>query len=125
MSVVVLSLILAFVLLSMVVKPPTGEEAAEIQAAHPAMDTPNGGKVATQPGDRGGWEQLALLGVMVVAVGGGVGGIIHTSRKARRRRDRELADDASSSSGLTSEQLSDRSPHDRAGPVDRKPTVRP
>jgi hypothetical protein len=34
------------------------------------IDRPNSGKKPTEPGDRGGAEQLLLFGGMVVAIGG-------------------------------------------------------
>ena len=46
---------------------------------------PYGGAKPDRPGAPGGWEQLALLGLIVVAVGGGTAAMIHSGRKARRR----------------------------------------
>jgi hypothetical protein len=46
---------------------------------------PNAGQAPKHSGDPGGWEQLALLGVLVVAIGGGGAWVVHTSRTARRR----------------------------------------
>ena len=34
------------------------------------IDRPNSGQEPTHPGDRGGWEQLAVLGGIIVVVGG-------------------------------------------------------
>ena len=48
---------------------------------------PDYGQKPQHPGDPGGWEQLALLGLLVVALGGGAGWLVHTSRKAKRTRN--------------------------------------
>lgn len=44
---------------------------------------PGEGTAPDRPGDRGGWEQLALLGVIVVAVGGIATYIIRSGRRTR------------------------------------------
>ena len=84
-SVIVLTT-LVFVLNSSYFKPAPGTQAAnEVAAAnHPAIDQPYSGHTPTGPGDRGGWEQLATLGLIVVAIGGGTTAVVLSGRKARR-----------------------------------------
>lgn len=48
---------------------------------------PGDGRAPADPGEPGGWEQLALLGVIVVAVGAIVAGVVRSTRRARRRAD--------------------------------------
>lgn len=50
-----------------------------------AIDQPYSGSEPQHPGDRGGWEQLALLGVITVALTGGTAGVVYSGRRARRR----------------------------------------
>lgn len=50
-----------------------------------AIDQPYSGSEPERPGDRGGWEQLALLGVITVALAGGTAGMVFSGRRARRR----------------------------------------
>src|SRR5207344_2611416 len=77
---------LVFVLNSRYFKPDPGTQAAnEVAAAnHPSIDQPYSGHTPTSPGDRGGWEQLAVLGLIVVAIGGGTTAVVLSGRKARR-----------------------------------------
>jgi hypothetical protein len=84
-SVIVLST-LVFALNSSYFKPEPGTQAANEVAAgnHPALDQPYSGHTPTSPGDRGGWEQLATLGLIVVAIGGGTTAVVLSGRKARR-----------------------------------------
>jgi flagellar basal body-associated protein FliL len=49
-----------------------------------SISPPDYGQKPKHPGDPGGWEQLALLGLLVVAVGSGTAWVVHTSRKAKR-----------------------------------------
>lgn len=91
LTVVIAVMTAIFMMNSSVFKPPPGTSGNEIQQATPAIDEAYGGAHPTRPGDRGGWEQLALLGVIVVAVGGGVTAIVLTSRKARRALAAERA----------------------------------
>jgi hypothetical protein len=66
-------------------EPGTTQAANEVAAAsHPALDQPYSGHKPTSPGDRGGWEQLALLGVIVVALAGGTTAVVLSGRKARK-----------------------------------------
>jgi hypothetical protein len=55
---------------------------------------PNSGKAPEDPGDRGGWEQLTLLGLIVLAVGGIATVVIRgggAKAKANRQRWRDAA----------------------------------
>lgn len=83
---VIVGMTLVFTLNADLFKPAPGTEASvrAEQAQQPAIDRPYSGAPPKRPGDRGGWEQLALLGVIVVALGGGVVAVVHSSRKARR-----------------------------------------
>jgi hypothetical protein len=47
---------------------------------------PNSGQAPSEAGDRGGSLQLALLVLIVVAVGGIVAKVVHDSRRARQPR---------------------------------------
>lgn len=57
--------------------PPTAVRAPDI------VPKPNSGSAPTEAGDRGGALQLAVLGLLVVAVGGAA---LHLTRQARRAR---------------------------------------
>ncbi len=57
--------------------PPTAVPAPNIVPA------PNSGEAPSEAGDRGGALQLALLGLIVLAI---VGGAVHVTRQARRAR---------------------------------------
>jgi hypothetical protein len=52
------------------------------------IQRPNSGTPPQHPGDRGGWEQLTLLGLIVVAVGA-IGVVAVRSGGARARANRE------------------------------------
>lgn len=74
-----------YVAVSSVFDPPSPSVGAAEQVDNPALDVPDGGAEPTSAGDRGGSEQLALLGGLVVAIGAGTAWVIHSSRKARRQ----------------------------------------
>lgn len=57
--------------------PPTGEPTPHI------IPSPNSGRPPMDSGDRGGSLQLLVLGLLVVAVGGGVLSLVRQSRRAR------------------------------------------
>lgn len=58
---------------------------------------PNEGRAPRQPGDRGGWEQLAALGAVLVGLVA-VGGLAwRSSRRARSGRSRSAQVDATKS----------------------------
>ncbi len=68
---------------------PTPESAPSPQDPPSIIVKPNTGQAPEDSGDRGGWEQLALLGIMVVAVGGiGFVAVRGSSAKARAGRER-------------------------------------
>jgi hypothetical protein len=61
---------------------------------------PNSGEAPEDPGDRGGWEQLALLGLIVVVVGGIATVVIRGGgAKAKANRERWKAAAASGRDG--------------------------
>lgn len=91
LTTVIVAMTVIFMLNSSAFKPPPGTSGPQIQQGTPAIDEAYGGAHPTSPGDRGGWQQLALLGVIVVAVSGGVTTIVLTSRKARRALAAERA----------------------------------
>lgn len=74
----------SLVLVSEVWDPPTPQSGSAAQSQAPALDLPDGGHKPTNPGDRGGWEQLALLGLLCVAFAGGAAYLVTSSRRARR-----------------------------------------
>ena len=85
LSAVIIALTVVFMLSSSAFKPAPGTSGQENQADNPALDMPYGGAKPDRPGAPGGWEQLALLGLILAAVGGGTAAMIHSGRKARRR----------------------------------------
>ncbi len=65
----------------------TGADAGPVAGQRmPAIEQPYSGQKPERPGDRGGWEQLALLGLIVAALGGGTLALMASSRRARRAR---------------------------------------
>jgi hypothetical protein len=61
---------------------------------------PNSGQAPEDPGDRGGWEQLALLGLIVVVIGGIATVVIRGGGpKAKANRERWKAAAASGRDG--------------------------
>ena len=85
LSAVIIALTVVFTLSSSAFKPPPGTSGQQNQADNPALDMPYGGAKPDRPGAPGGWEQLALLGLILLAVGGGTAAMVHSGRKARRR----------------------------------------
>ncbi len=75
--------------------PPTPATGAAQQRAEPALDVPDGGHKPKSPGDRGGSEQLALMGGLTVALVGGAAWVISTSRRAQRRQGKAAVGTAS------------------------------
>ncbi|HEX2575064.1 MAG TPA: hypothetical protein VHK88_01860 [Aquihabitans sp.] len=71
-----------------------------------AIPQPGRGRAPERPGDRGGWEQLAILGVIVIAVTGIGLVIFRGGRRARADRARWLAAGRSGRDGA----LDDASP---------------
>lgn len=68
--------------------PTTPAATADGQARPRIITRPNEGVEPQDPGDRGGWEQLALMGVVLVAVAGiGVLALRGGGAKARANRE--------------------------------------
>jgi hypothetical protein len=86
-------------------------EEGEIPPAS-AIPRPGRGRPPTQPGDRGGWEQLGLLGLLVTAMAGIGVVVFRGGRTARANRARWQAAGATGQDGAL-----DRPPGDDvAGP---------
>lgn len=81
--VIIVAMTLFFALNARYFKPQNGSQVVGASNG-PSLDRPYAGKEPSRPGDRGGWEQLALLGLIVVALGGGSFAVVHSSRRARR-----------------------------------------
>ncbi len=85
-----IAVLLAIVLVAAVSSPPSKaerERARQEELANPrSIPLPDSGRAPQRPGDPGGWEQLALGGLLVVALAGGAVWLVHSSRKARRTR---------------------------------------
>ena len=79
--------------------PPTPRVPGE-QVQPRAIERPNQGQAPQSPGDRGGWEQLAILGLIIVAVAG-IGIVIARGggSKAKANRERWKAAAASGQDG--------------------------
>lgn len=84
LTAVIAVLTVSLVLVTEVFDPPTPQAGTVAQSQAPALDVPDGGQKPTSPGDRGGWEQLALLGLICVAFAGGITYLVTSSRRARR-----------------------------------------
>ncbi len=88
----VIAVFLVVIIVAASIDQPTKPER---QAAHQralgepqSLPEPDYGTAPKHPGDPGGWEQLALLGVLVVALGGGGAWVVHSGRRARSNRCR-------------------------------------
>lgn len=77
----------ALVLVTVLLDPPAPRPGSVAHNQAPALDLPDAGQPPTRPGDRGGWEQLALLGMLCVVFAGGAAYLVSSSRRARRRKD--------------------------------------
>lgn len=65
------SLVVGIVLMAIFADPGSDPQPTTTESGSPhIIDRPNSGTKPTNPGDRGGWEQLALLGGMIVVIGG-------------------------------------------------------
>lgn len=86
--------VLAMLTVIVVVAAPWSEGSKSDRSQHhqaaisqpQSISPPDYGQKPQHPGDPGGWEQLALLGLLVVALGGGAGWIVHASHKNKRAR---------------------------------------
>lgn len=81
-----------YVAVSSTVDPPSPDVAAAEQIDNPALVIPDGGQEPTEPGDRGGSQQLALMGGLILALGLGTAWVVHSSRRARRQLAARRAD---------------------------------
>jgi hypothetical protein len=111
----------ALVLVTEVLDPPTPQSGSAAQSQAPALDLPDGGHKPTSSGDRGGWEQLALLGLLCGVFGGGVAYLVTSSRRARRAAV-STPTVASVAEGVR-EQREDRPLDDGGGSGGREPPV--
>lgn len=66
------------------------------------IDRPNSGTKPTNPGDRGGWEQLAVLGGIIVVLGGIAYVAFRGGSQAKANRDRWKAAGESGQDGALS-----------------------
>lgn len=65
----------------------TVDDAGEVLAPPPQIvPEPNSGRAPEEAGDRGGWGQLGLFAVIVVAMGGIATVVVRGSRQARVNR---------------------------------------
>ena len=114
----------SLVLVTEVWDPPTPQSGSAAQSQAPALDLPDGGREPTRPGDRGGWEQLALLGLLCVVFAGGVAYLVTSSRRARRSPEPGGAQrPAASAVEGVGEQRDDGALDDGGRPGRRQPTV--
>jgi hypothetical protein len=95
------------VLVATLAKQPTSSEvrkahADAIDGPPRSIDQPNSGTKAKHNGDRGGWEQLALLGVLVVAVAVVGVFVFRSGGKARAGREAWKAAAATGRDGAAS-----------------------
>lgn len=83
-----LAVLLVLVTVTATLSPPSKgqrQQARRDAVANPqSVAQPDYGKPAKHGGDPGGWEQLALGGLLFVAVAGGGSWLVHLSRKARK-----------------------------------------
>jgi hypothetical protein len=84
-SLAIIALTGIYVVVSDVLEPPSPTTGAAEQVDQPALPIPDGGHEPTDPGDRGGSEQLLLMGGLFVALGLGAAWVVHSSRRAKRR----------------------------------------
>ncbi|NLD77095.1 MAG: hypothetical protein GX643_10555 [Acidimicrobiales bacterium] len=73
------------------ISDPTVEVDEMGQPKPQIIPKPNSGKAPEDPGDRGGWAQLGLLGLIVVTVGGVTYGIVRGTKRSRAGRAAWLA----------------------------------
>ena len=83
------ALVLGIILMAVFADPGTEPQPTTTESGSPhIIDRPNSGTKPTRPGDRGGSEQLLLLGVMVLALGG-IGYVaFRGGAKAKANRER-------------------------------------
>jgi hypothetical protein len=102
------AIIAGMVMFTAIADPGDPKEASTSQGIIPE---PNSGRKPENLGDPGGWGQLALLGLVIVAVSGiGYVAIRGRSAKARAGRDAWMAAGASRHDGVLDEALDGGSP---------------
>lgn len=97
------SLVVGIVLMAIFADPGSEPQPTTTDSGAPhIIDRPNSGHAPTNSGDRGGWEQLALLGGMVVVIGG-IGVVVFKGGSAAKaNRDRWKAAGRSGQDGALS-----------------------
>lgn len=80
--------------------PPVTAEGEELYSSPAIIPKPNSGEAPDEAGDRGGWAQLALLGMIVLALGGIGFAVARGSRRSRANRAEWLAAADSDSDGV-------------------------
>lgn len=113
-TIAISALTLAYVAISDVLDPPSASTGAAQQIDEPAMPVPDGGAKPTDPGDRGGSEQLLLMGGLVVALGFGTAWVVHSSRRAKRRLASAPDDRRTASDGADGAEGKDETPGEDA-----------
>ena len=94
------ALIIGIVLMAVFSDPGTEPQPTTTESGSPhIIDRPNSGSKPEGPGDRGGAEQLLLLGGMVLAVGGIGYAALRGGSQARANRERWKAAAASGEDG--------------------------
>jgi len=86
--------------LDVAVPATAGAQPSETTTTQPVDDQdfgeiiprPNSGRPPEHPGDRGGWQQLALFFVILAAIAAIAVAVWWSSRRARRRREAEGTD---------------------------------
>ena len=84
---------LALVALALLAPPAAAQEPGTTTTSLPQVPTqeivpqPNTGTAPEDAGDRGGALQLAVLGLVVMAIGVAVGVVVRQSRRARQAAD--------------------------------------
>ena len=91
LALTILGGVTAVVFLADDARPPAGTSVMEPEPKARAIPRPNEGQAPSEPGDRGGWAQLALLGLSVVAVSGIGLVVVRGSTASRQRRAAWLA----------------------------------
>ncbi len=95
------ALILGIVLLAVFADPGPEPQPTTTESGMPhIIDRPNSGTKPTNPGDRGGSEQLLLLGGMVLAIAGIGFVMFRGGSKAKANRERWKAAGASGEDGV-------------------------
>ena len=86
-------LLAGWLALALTAAPACAQEPGTTTTSLPQVPTqdivpqPNSGTAPHEAGDRGGALQLAVLGLVVVAVGGVVAMVVRQSRRARQTAD--------------------------------------